>query len=128
MKKNKNIIWYMGYGVSVILVLLLLFTDFRNEVDIAIGVLFSVIFAVSHTQLLHSKMLRDDSAYRRNVLDERNVIIKEKAGNITNTITLALLGCATVLFIALKYVVPAICYWCNHFHTADYTKLYEQLY
>lgn len=106
--KNKNSIWYIGYGISLALVLLLFFTDFRIEIDIAIGVLFSVIFAVSHTQLLHNKMIRDDNEYKRNVLDERNIIIKEKAGNVTNMITLLLLGCATVLFIALEYIVPAI--------------------
>ncbi|HFC9192621.1 TPA: hypothetical protein QFU79_000233 [Enterococcus faecium] len=106
--KNKNNIWYVGYGISLALVLLLFFTDFRVEIDMAIGILFSVIFAVSHTQLLHSKMLRDDNEYKRNVLDERNIIIKEKAGNITNMITLILLGCATVLFIALEYIIPAI--------------------
>lgn len=106
--KNKNNFWYVGYGISLALVLLLFFTDFRIEIDMAIGILFSVIFAVSHTRLLHSKMLHDDSGYKRNVLDERNIIIKEKAGNITNMITLILLGCATVLFIALEYIVPAI--------------------
>lgn len=106
--KNKNIIWYVGYGISLMLVLLLFFTNFRSEIDMAIGILFSLIFAVSHTQLLHSKMLRDDNEYKRNILDERNITIKEKAGNITNMITLILLGCATVLFIALEYIVPAI--------------------
>lgn len=105
---KKNNIWYVGYGISLVLVLLLFFTDFHIEIDMAIGVIFSVIFAVSHTQILHSKMLRDDNEYRRNVLDERNIIIKEKAGNVTNMITLILLGCATVLFIALEYIVPAI--------------------
>ena len=36
-------------------------------------------------------------------MDERNVIIKEKAGNITN-----MLGVATVIFICLDYIIPAI--------------------
>ncbi len=106
--KNKNNIWYVGYGISLALVLLLFFTDFRVEINMAIGILFSVIFAVSHTRILHSKMLRDDNEYKRNTLDERNIAIKEKAGNITNMVTLILLGWATVLFIALEYVVPAI--------------------
>ncbi|MCI8337173.1 MAG: DUF2178 domain-containing protein [Lachnospiraceae bacterium] len=106
--KHKKIIWYAGYIVSLALVLLLCFTDFPFEINMAIGILFSVIFSVSHTQLLHLKMLGKDKDYRINIQDERNVSIKEKTGNITNMITVALLGCATVLFIALEYTVPAI--------------------
>lgn len=106
--KNKKTFWYAGYGVSFALLLLLFFTDFRSELDAAIGILFSAIFAISHTQLLHGKMLHEDKEYRINVMDERNISIKEKAGNITNMLTLVLLGCATVLFIILGYVVPAI--------------------
>lgn len=41
-------------------------------------------------------------------MDERNIAIKEKAGNIANMITLVLLGLATVVFIILDYIVPAI--------------------
>ena len=53
-------------------------------------------------------MLKTDSDYRIQVLDERNIAIKEKAGNITNMITLVLMGCVTVIFIILDYIVPAI--------------------
>ena len=53
-------------------------------------------------------MLRTDDDYRINVMDERNIMIKEKAGNITNMVTLVLLGLATVLFIALDYIIPAV--------------------
>lgn len=106
--KNKNNIWYAGYIVSLALVLLLFLTELPSEIDLAVGILFSVIFSVSHVQLLHSKMLREDKEYRIEVLDERNISVKEKAGNITNMITLALLGFATALFIALDYIVPAV--------------------
>lgn len=41
-------------------------------------------------------------------MDERNVIIKEKAGNITNMFNTILLGVATVIFICLDYIIPAI--------------------
>ena len=106
--KNKNNIWYAGYIVSLALVLLLFLTELPSEIDLAVGILFSVIFSVSHVQLLHGKMLREDKEYRIEVLDERNISVKEKAGNITNMITLALLGFATALFIALDYIVPAV--------------------
>lgn len=106
--KNKNNIWYVGYIVSLALALLLFLIELPIEIDLAVGILFSVIFSVSHVQLLHSKMFREDKEYRIEVLDERNISIKEKAGNITNMITLALLGFVTALFIALDYIVPAV--------------------
>lgn len=69
---------------------------------------FTCVFSVTHTQLLHRRMLHTDSSYRINVLDERNIAIKEKAGNITNMITLMLLGIAMLIFITLNYMVSAI--------------------
>ena len=77
-------------------------------VDIGLAVLFSAIFSVSHTQILHNKMMKNDTEYKNNVMDERNIAIKEKAGNITNMITLTLLGLATVIFICLDLLIPAI--------------------
>lgn len=106
--KNKNLIWYFGYVVSLILVLIIFLTDFSKMVDIGLAVLFAVIFSVSHTQLLHNKLMKKDSDYKIDVMDERNIAIKEKAGNITNMITVVLLGLATVVFICLDYIVPAI--------------------
>lgn len=105
--KNNNTKWYLGYVVSAAIILLIAFTDLSREMDLALGILFAVVFSVSHTQILHSKMLRTDDDYRINVMDERNIMIKEKAGNITNMVTLVLLGLATVLFIALDYIIPA---------------------
>ena len=62
--KNKNSIWYAGYVISLILVLIIFLTDFDNIVDIGLAVLFAAIFSVSHTQLLHNKMMRNDSDYK----------------------------------------------------------------
>lgn len=106
--KNNNTKWYLGYGISAAIILLIALTDLSREMDLALGFLFAVVFSVSHTQILHSKMLRTDDDYRINVMDERNIMIKEKAGNITNMVTLVLLGLATVLFIALDYIIPAV--------------------
>lgn len=77
-------------------------------VDIGLVILFAAVFSVSHTQILHNKMMKKDSDYKIDVMDERNIAIKEKAGNITNMITVVLLGLATVVFICLDYIVPAI--------------------
>ena len=106
--KNNNTKWYLGYGISAAIILLIALTDLSREMDLALGILFAVVFSVSHTQILHSKMLRTDDDYRINVMDERNIMIKEKAGNITNMFTIVLLGLATVLFIALDYIIPAV--------------------
>lgn len=104
----KNKICYIGYIISLLLVLTIFFTDFSKMVDIGIVILFSVIFSVSYTQLLHSKMMKNDMDYKINLMDERNILIKEKSGNITNMITMALLGIVTVIFISFDYFIPAI--------------------
>ena len=106
--KHKKMIWYIGYVVSVILVLIIFLTDFSKMVDIGLAILFTGVFSVSHTQILHNKLMKEDRDYKVSVMDERNITIKEKAGNITNMITLVQLGLATVIFICLDYLIPAI--------------------
>lgn len=106
--KNKNQIWYIGYIISLLLVLIILFTNFLKMVDMGLAVLLSMVFSVSHVQILHNKMMKNDTDYKINVMDESNIMIKEKAGNITNMVNTALLGIATVIFICLDYVIPAI--------------------
>jgi len=104
----KNKIWYLGYFVSLCIVLVIFLTDFSEMVDIGLAVLFSAIFSVSHMQILHNKMMKNDTEYKNDVMDERNTAIKEKAGNVTNMITLALLGLATVMFICSDMLLPAM--------------------
>ena len=104
----KEKFWYFGYVVALLLILLIAFTDFPSGADMALAILFTCVFSVTHTQLLHRRMLHTDSSYRINVLDERNIAIKEKAGNITNMITLMQLGIAMLIFITLNYMVSAI--------------------
>ena len=106
--KEKNMIWYLGYVISIILVLIIFLTDFSKMVDIGLALLFTAIFSVSNTQLFHNKMMKRDTDYKINVMDERNISIKEKAGNVTNMVNTTLLGLATVIFICLDYVIPAI--------------------
>lgn len=106
--KNKYMIWYLGYVISVILIVIIFLTDFSKMVDIGLAILFTAVFSVSHTQILHNKLMKEDRDYKVSVMDERNIAIKEKAGNITNMITLVQLGLATVIFICLDYLIPAI--------------------
>lgn len=104
----KNKLWYIGYTISFILVLIVLFTDFPEMADIGLLILLCIIFSISHTQLLHNRMMKNDIDYKVNVMDERNISIKEKSGNITNMITMVLLSIATVIFISFDYLIPAI--------------------
>lgn len=106
--KNKYMIWYLGYVISIILIVIIFLTDFSKMVDIGLAILFTAVFSVSHTQILHNKLMKEDRDYKVSVMDERNIAIKEKAGNITNMITLVQLGLATVIFICLDYLIPAI--------------------
>lgn len=106
--KNKHQIWYVGYVISLFLVLAIFLADFPKMVDVALVLLFSAVFSVSYVQLLHNKMMKDDKDYKISVMDERNILIKEKAGNITLLITMILLGIATAIFISFDYLIPAI--------------------
>lgn len=104
----KNKLWYIGYIISAILIFIVFFTDFPQMTDTALLILMCIVFSISHTQILHSKMMKNDIDYKINVMDERNISIKEKSGNITNMITMVLLGIATVIFIFSDYLIPAI--------------------
>lgn len=105
---NGKFIYRIGYMVSLLIVVIMFFTNLSAKIDCALGIAFSAIFAISHTQFLHKKMLKENKEYQTNVFDERNILIKEKSGNIGNMIMLVLLGIVTVLFIILDYIIPAI--------------------
>lgn len=107
MKKNKKI-WYVGYFVALIIIIVIAFTDLDTNIDIALSLLFSAIIGVSLSRLLHQKMANYDLDYRRNVFDERLVTITEKSGNIVNVINIVLLALAMILFIGLGYQIPTI--------------------
>ena len=107
-RRNNDIIWYLGYVISLAIVILIVTTDFPEKVDLALAVLLVVIFSVSHTNILYSRMLKKDKDFRTEQMDERNISIREKAGNIGNMVNISLLGLVTVIFIAFDYVFPAI--------------------
>ena len=107
-RRSKNMIWYLGYAASLALILIIIQTDLPGKADMALAVLMAVIFSVSHMNIFHNKMLSRDDDYRVSVMDERNIAIREKAGNIANMATMTLLGLATVIFIAFDYIFSAI--------------------
>ena len=107
-RRSKNMIWYLGYAASLALILIIILTDLPGKADMALAVLMAVIFSVSHMNIFHNKMLSRDDDYRVSVMDERNIAIREQAGNIANMATMTLLGLATVIFIAFDYIFSAI--------------------
>ena len=42
--KDKNMIWYLGYVISIILVLIIFLTDFSKMVDIGLALLLQRYF------------------------------------------------------------------------------------
>lgn len=106
--KNKKIIWYGGYVAAALVILIIAVMDLPEAADAGLAILFAILFSVSHVTLWHDKMMEKDRDYRIEVMDERNIAIKEKAGNVTNMINLTLLGVITVTFILMDYIIPAI--------------------
>ena len=69
--------------------------------------LFAMAFGVGNTNRMLAKWEKD-GAYQKEALDERNIAIKEKAGNITGMLTTTLLGISLVVFVCMGYTVPAL--------------------
>lgn len=78
-----------------------------SAVIIMIGAIMASIFIV---KLCNENMMKSKNGneYRREVYDERNVMIKDKSGYATNCVTLVLLSIASIIFIMLDYILPAI--------------------
>ena len=110
MKKatNKTKMWYLGYAVCAVILLLIAFADFPRMADIGLSCAFGAIFGVSYTQLWYDKQVKKDPDFEIEVEDERNVQIKYRAGYLTCGIDWLLLSAATVAFIILDYTIPAI--------------------
>lgn len=110
MKKatNKTKMWYLGYAVCAVILLLIAFADFPRMADIGLSCAFGAIFGVSYTQLWYDKQVKKDPDFEIEVEDERNVQIKYRAGYLTCGIDWLLLSAATVAFIILDYTLPAI--------------------
>ena len=110
MKKatNKTKLWYLGYAVCAVILLLIAFADLPRAADIGLSCAFGAIFGVSYSQLWYDRQVRKDPDFEVEVEDERNVQIKYRAGYLTCGIDWLLLSAATVAFIILDYTLPAI--------------------
>lgn len=108
MKKYHKIFYCCGYVLAAATLVVIVVADLPKAADLGLAVLFSILFSVSHVQLLHDKMMKKDRDYQVSVMDERNIAIREKTGNIAYMILIGSIGLATVVFIGLDMIVPAI--------------------
>lgn len=108
MNKRRKVFCCCGYVMAAVALAVIVFADLPKAADLALAVLFSILFSISHVQLLHDKMMKKDRDYQVNVMDERNIAIREKTGNIAYMILIGLLGLATVIFICLDLMLPAV--------------------
>ena len=110
MKKatNKAKLWYLGYVVCAVILLLIAFADFPRMADIGLSCAFGAVFGVSYVQIWYDKQVKKDPDFEVEVEDERNEQIKYRAGYLTCGIDWLLLSAATVALIILDYTLPAI--------------------
>lgn len=104
----KNKVWYFGYFFALLLMVLIGFSDFPTSINIWLSILILGVFGISLSKLFKQKLIDLGVDPKRNICDERFVAIVEKTGNITNIITLFLLGIALSIFFGLGYKIPAI--------------------
>lgn len=104
----KNKIWYFGYILSLLLIVLIDFADLHTSINIWLSILFLGVFGILLSKLLKQKLIDLGVDPKRNICDERLVAIVEKTGNITNTITIFLLGIMLIIFFSLGYKIPAV--------------------
>lgn len=104
----KNKVWYFMYVLSLVLIVLVGFGNLRTSTNIWLSILFLGVFGISLSKLLKQKLINLGIDPKRNICDERIVSIVEKTGNITNTITIFLLGISLIIFFGLGYKIPAI--------------------
>lgn len=79
MKKGK--LWYLGYVVAAGFLVALFVLKNSAVWGIICSMGFAGIFSATHVNVMHEKMLEQDADYQRNIKDERNIMIREKAGN-----------------------------------------------
>lgn len=108
MSKRRKVFCCCGYVLAAMALAAIVFADLPKAADLALAALFSILFSVSHVQLLHDRMMKKDRDYQVAVMDERNIAIQEKTGNITCMILTCLLGLATVVFIGMELFIPAV--------------------
>lgn len=106
MKNNK--IWYLGYLISLVLLVGIFTLDLNRTTQIALTILFSMVSAITHVKVVHDKMISNDKEYNVLSKDERNKMIRDKVNAVNSVVLISFIGIVTVIFIAYEWFLPAV--------------------
>ncbi len=106
MKNNK--IWYLGYLISLVLLIVIFTLDLNRSTQTAVTILFSFVLAITHVNIIHNKMIAKDKEYNILSKDERNEMIRDKVNAMNSVVLISFIGIITVVFIVYEWYIPAI--------------------
>lgn len=94
MKNNK--IWYLGYLISLVLLIVIFTLDLNRSTQTAVTILFSFVLAITHVNIIHNKMIAKDKEYNILSKDERNEMIRDKVNAMNSVVLISFIGIITV--------------------------------
>ncbi|TFZ40183.1 DUF2178 domain-containing protein [Soehngenia longivitae] len=106
MKNNKK--WYLGYLISLVLLIVIFTLDLNRSTQTAVTILFSFVLAITHVNVIHNKMIAKDKEYNILSKDERNEMIRDKVNAMNSVVLISFIGIITVVFIVYEWYIPAI--------------------
>ena len=106
MKNSK--IWYLGYVLGFCSLVLVLALKLNEALKIFLTFIFAMSISVSHVNIVHNKMIKNDKSYKIDVNDERNEKIRDKVNAMMASILLLIIGIVAVICISIKAYLPAI--------------------
>lgn len=118
MKKNNYYVLgiILGFVLLIVSILLKSFISapWVDSMQIVLILIGSVSASICYVRFTYNRMMngKNGKEFKIEVFDERNIMIKEKAGYIVNCITLFLLAIVSMIFIVLDYTIPAIMIGC----------------
>lgn len=105
--KNKKL-WYLGYPISIIL-LISTFIFINNKIaEIILFFISSICFSITYINITHHKMLKKDNSYRINLNDERTEKIRDKSNSSMGQILLFINLCIAIISLIINENISAI--------------------
>lgn len=106
MKNSK--IWYLGYVLGFCSLVLVLALKLNEALKIFLTFIFAMSISVSHVNIMHNKMIKNDKSYKIDVNDERNEKIRDKVNATMDSILLLIIGIVAVICISTKAYLPDV--------------------
>ena len=106
MKNSK--IWYLGYVLGFCSLVLVLALKLNEALKIFLTFIFAMSISVSHVNIMHNKMIKNDKSYKIDVNDERSEKIRDKVNAMMASILLLIIGIVAVICISIKAYLPAV--------------------